>query len=103
VDRLHHQGVTEHEVDPLGGAEVRQPVPGEDALDRHHEALAVGLDQGEKVGRARPQVSVDEDLAVVVENADVHALGVQIDPAPMLVRSVVNSHRSPSCADSRVA
>jgi hypothetical protein len=99
VDRLHHQGVTEHEVDPLGGAEVRQPVPGEDALDRRHQSLAVGLDHRKEV----PQVSVDEDLAVVVENADVHALGVQIDPAPMLVRSVVNSHRSPSCADSRVA
>jgi len=96
VDGLHVQRVAQHESDPLPGAEVRQPVPGEDAFDGDDEAVTVGghgLEEG--LGR-RGQVLVDQDLALGVEDADVHRLRVQIDPAPVAMLSVVESHRSPS-------
>jgi len=76
VDRLHVEGVAEHEVDALGCAQVRQPVPGEDALDRNHEALAVGSDRLEEGLGARLQVLVDENLALGVEDAHVHGSSV---------------------------
>ena len=88
---------------PSARAEVGEPVPGEDALGGHDEVLAKRRDRFEKRLRARRQVPVQEHLAAVVEDAEVHRLRVQIDPAPMLVRSVVESHRFPSCADARMA
>jgi hypothetical protein len=84
-------------------AQVGEPVPGEDALGGHDEALAKRRHRFEQRLRARRQVAVQEHLAVAIEDAEVQGLRVQIDPAPMLVRSVVESHRFPSCADARMA
>ena len=73
-------------------AEVGHPVPGEDALHRHHDVLAVRADRGEQVlGRGRP-VAVDQDLALGVEHADVHPPGVQIDSTVVSVRRGVEPH-----------
>ena len=101
VDGLPVQGVAPHEVHPFGRAQVRQPAPGEDALDGHDEALAVGGHDLEEGLRRGPEVLVDENLALGVEDADVHRSGVQSDPAPVPVRAAGESHRSPSCADAR--
>ena len=51
----------------------------------------VGLE--ERFGAA-PQVPMEEDLALPVEDAQVHGLGVQIDPAVVLVAFGVESHGS---------
>ncbi len=64
VDRLHVEGVAEDEGDAFGGAEVGKPVPGEDALDGHDEALAIRSDRLQKRFGVRRQVLVDEHLAV---------------------------------------
>ncbi len=40
VDGLHHQRVAENEGDALPGAQVGQPVPGEEALDGKDEVVA---------------------------------------------------------------
>jgi hypothetical protein len=94
--------VAEDEGDVFPSAEIGQPVPGVDALDADDEAVPVGLDhfeEGAGVGRA---VLVDEDFAVGVEDAEAHGSRVQVDPAPVAVLSVVESHGSSSCADARV-
>ena len=92
VDGLHVERVAEDEGDALLGAEVGQPVPGEGALDRDDEVLAEGGDCGEEGLWLRADVSVQEHLALLVDNADVHRLRVQIDPAVVLVRIGVESH-----------
>ena len=59
------------------------------------------IDVQERFG-VRRQVLVDEDLAVAVEDADVHRLGVQIDAAVVAMLARVESHWFSPCADARV-
>ena len=73
MDRLHIQGVTEHEGDGLLGTHVGDPVPGEDALDRHHDVCSIGADHLDEVLAVGGQVAVHEDRASLIDNADVHA------------------------------
>src|SRR5262249_3420329 len=89
----HVQGVAEGEGDGFLLAEVGQPVPGEHALDADHEAVAEGGDGAEEgVGPGR-QVAVEDDGAVVVEDADVHGPRVQVDAGVESVLLRVESHR----------
>ena len=94
VDGLHVQSVAKHELDPFPAAEVRQPVPGEHALDGDDEVVAVGRDRLEERFGTAPHVLVEEDLALPVEKAQIHGLRVQIAPAVVLVAFVVESHGS---------
>ena len=102
VDRLHIEGVAEDEGDLLVGAQVGDPVPGEDALDGDDEIVAVRGDRSQKLLRARAELLVDEHLAGLVEDAHVQAPGVQIDAAVVTVLLRVESHRFSPCADARV-
>jgi len=95
VDRLHVQRVAQDEGDAFGSTQIGQPVPGEDALDGDDEVVAVRRDRLQERLGARGQVLVHEDLPFGVEKADVHRLGVQIDPAPVPVSAVVESQLSP--------
>jgi hypothetical protein len=94
VDGLHVEGMTEDELDPLPSAEIGEPVPGEHALDGDDEVVTVGRDGLYKGLRMTPHVLVQEDLALPVEDAQVHGLGMQIDPAVVGVRLGVESHGS---------
>ena len=52
VDKLHVQGVSDHEGNVLLGAAVGEPIPAEHALDANDDAFAErcdGLEQGIKV------------------------------------------------------
>ena len=102
VNRFHGQGVPQHEGDALGRAQVGQPVPGEHALGRDDEIGAVRRDRLEECGRGGGDVPVHEHLAGGVEDAEIHRLHVQIEPAVILVLVVVESHRSSSCATLRM-
>jgi hypothetical protein len=101
VDGLHEQRVAEHEADPFLRTQVRQPVPGVDALAGHHEVVAIGRHGLEQRLGLRRKVLVHEHLARGVEDAHVHRAHVQIDPAVEAVLAGVESHRSSSCAPSR--
>ena len=50
VDGLHVQRVAEDEGDPLGGAEVGEPVPGEHALAADDQPVAVRGQRRQEVG-----------------------------------------------------
>jgi hypothetical protein len=73
---------------------VGQPVPGEDALDGDDEVVSVGRDGCEEVLLPAPQVLVENGLPLAVENAQIHGLGVEIDPAVVGVAFRVESHGS---------
>ncbi len=76
VDGLHVEGMPEHELDALPSAEISEPVPREHALDRNDEVVSVRR-HGSKEGLgAALDVLVEEDLALPVEDAEVHRLGV---------------------------
>jgi len=48
VDGFHVERVPQDEGDALAGAQIGQPVPGEDALHGHDDVLAVGGDSDEE-------------------------------------------------------
>ena len=100
VNGLHVQGVAEDEGDPLLGAEVGDPVPGEDALDGHHEILPVRGDGGEKVLRGRGAITVDAHRAVPVQDADVHPSRMQVDPTVVSVLLGIEPHPGSSFPQS---
>ncbi len=94
MDGLHVEGVAEDELDAFPAAQIGEPVPGEDALDGNDEVVAVGGDGFEERLGAAPEILLEQDLAFAVEEAQVHGLGVQIDPAVVLMGLGVESHGS---------
>jgi hypothetical protein len=60
--------------------------------DRHHDVCSIGADHLDEVLAVGWQVTVHQDLASLIDNADVHAPCVQIDPAIVSVLSGVEVH-----------
>jgi hypothetical protein len=73
--------MTEDEGDGLSMTEICEPVPGEHALGTDHDVFSVwvdGMEEGIGVGR---HVAVEGDLAMVVEDTDIHGSSMEIDTA----------------------
>ena len=94
VDGLHVEGVSENELDAFASAQVGQPVPGEHALDGDDEIVAERHDGLQEGLRSALDVPVEQDLAVLIEDTEVHGLRMQVDSAVVLVVLSVESHRS---------
>jgi hypothetical protein len=92
MDRLHVQGMTEDEREAFIGAPVSQPVPGEHALDGDDNPQSIRGNDVQEGLRTGLHIAVHQDLAVLVEDADVHRPGVQVDAAVKWVLSGVQSH-----------
>ena len=92
MDGLHVEGMTEDERDVFLGAQVGKPVPGEHAFDRHDNIGPVRGNGSEKGFRVRLHMAGYPDLAPLVEDADVHHAGMQVDAAVKWVLRVVKSH-----------
>ena len=93
VDRLEVERVAQDEGDALGGAQVGQPVPGEQALAADHQAVAVrGQGRQESVGLRR-QGGFQGDRPGGVEDAQRQGPGVQVDAAVESVLAGVEPHR----------
>ena len=88
---------------PLLRAQVGEPVPTVDALDGDDQVLAEGRDREEEALWIAGQAAVQQHHALAVDDAEVQRPRVQVDPAVVLVRRVVEPHRAllPS-ADRRV-
>ena len=96
VDRLDVQGVAEDEGNALLGAEVGDPVPGEDAFHRYDDILAVRGDRREQMlgrGRARwtswrrrPPTSRRQDITCSSSSTATafHPSGMSCDSPPPL-------------------
>jgi hypothetical protein len=88
---LHGEGVPQDTGDALGSAEVSQPIPGEDACHGDHEPCAIGGNGLEEGFWSRFHVAVEHKFAIVAYDANVHAAGVQVDPAVKRMLGVVKS------------
>jgi hypothetical protein len=85
--------VTQNEGDALLGAEVGQPVPAEQTLDVHDQIVTVRSDDLEETIAVAFEVAVDQGFLRLVQDADVHRSGVQVDTAVVAVLPSVESHR----------
>ena len=91
------QRVAEDEGDLLTGAQIGEPVPGEDALNGDDQVLPVWGDRTEEDLRVAADVLIEQNLAGLVEKAEIHGAGVQVNPTVVFVLAGVESHRFPSC------
>jgi hypothetical protein len=66
-------------------------VPGEEPLDRDHQAVTAGGNGLEKRFRSRFHMPVQHALPVLLQDAEVHGASVQIDAPIKLVRLGVKS------------
>jgi hypothetical protein len=80
------------ERDLLVQAKIGQPVPSEHALGADYKIVAEPLDGAQKVAWLGPYVPMKKLVALVIEDAQVHPLGMQIHAAIVAVLAVVESH-----------
>ena len=93
VDVREVQRVGQHELEARREARVRQPVPVERALADHRQVVAVRLRQLQEMPEVvAPDVLVDQDLALGVQDARVHLFRMQIDSAVEFRRRRVILH-----------
>ena len=85
VKGLHIERMARDEGNPLLGAEVGQPVPGEETFERDNEALTIGCNGLEERFRGGFHGAVPQDVPVMVHETDVHGAGLQVDTAVKLV------------------
>ena len=77
---------------PFVRTEVGEPVPGEDAFDGDDQIVPIGRNGLEKRLWAGFHIAVQQDLAVLVQDTDVHGAGMQVDATVKLVLFGVESH-----------
>jgi len=92
MDRFHLERVPEDKRNPFARTEVGQPIPGEEAFDADDEIGPVGCHGFEKRFWASRHIPVDKNLAILVQDAEVHGAGMQIDATVKLVLFRVESH-----------
>ena len=92
MDGLHIEGMTQDKRDPVVRTEVSQPVPGKQAFGREDDLLTVRSDGLEQRLRGGGHVPVQQRFPSLVEDAQVHGAGVEIDPTIKRVLLGVESH-----------
>src|SRR5439155_9990553 len=80
VDGLHVQGVAQDEGDALCGAEVGEPVPGEQALTGDGQPVAEGSDSAEEGIRPGGDSLVQDDGTGRVEDTQGEVLACRSTP-----------------------
>jgi hypothetical protein len=80
MDGLHVEGVTQDNGHTLFSTHVGQPVPGEETLDSHNEALTIGRNGLEERFRRGLHIAVQQHVPLLTQDADVHGAGMQVDP-----------------------
>ena len=95
MDGFHIESVAQDEGNILFTAEIGEPVPGEDALNSHDDVLSKRSDSLQEGVGICFDVPVQDDFAFLVENAQVHCPGVQVDTAGKFVLLGVKSHLRP--------
>jgi hypothetical protein len=76
---FHREGMAEDNRDALVSTEVSKPVPGQQTFGRQDDLIAVGGDRFEKRFGGRLQVTVQQRITSLVEEANIHGAGVSID------------------------
>jgi hypothetical protein len=92
MDGFHIEGTTQDEGDVLVRTGVGEPVPGENTLDGHDQAMPIrghGFEEGFRRGF---HLAVQQEFPVAAQNTDIHASGIQVDAAVKWVLIGVESH-----------
>lgn len=89
--------MTEDEGDVLFGAEISDPVPGEDALHRHHDIFSISFDGFKKDFWIGLDIPLKDNISFLTDDAEVHGLCMKIDSSVKLVLFGVEIHTGLLC------
>src|SRR5262249_51414816 len=92
VDRFHVQRVPQNKRNILLGAQIGEPVPSKDAFHANRHVFSVGGYRFKEQLRGTRHVSVQQYLALRIQDTDVHRSGMQIDSAVVSVLLGIKSH-----------
>ena len=92
MDGFHGERVPEDKRHAFAGTQIGQPVPGKDAFHTDDQVLPVGGDGFEKGGWASGHIPVHKDFPILVQDAEVHGTGMQINAAVELVLLRIEAH-----------
>jgi hypothetical protein len=87
--------MAENEGNVFFTAEIGEPIPGEDAFNGNDNVLSIWSNGFEKDLRVCFDIPVKYDLSFLVEDAEIHRPGMQIDAAVKFVLLGVKSHLRP--------
>ena len=96
VDGPHVESVTEDERDIFFGTEISEPIPGEHTFDGDDDVFAVRFDHREEGIGLSMDVFMEQDVPVLVEDAEIHGPGVEVDTAVEFMLLSVESHEASS-------
>ena len=92
VHSLPREGMPKHQRPAFAGAQVGEPVPGKEACDTDDQVFPGGRNGFEKRCGASRHVPVHQDLPILVQDAEGHGAGMQVDAAVQLVLLRLESH-----------
>jgi len=92
VNGLHREGMPKHKRNAVAGAQVGEPVPGKEACDTDDQVFPGGRNGFEKRCGASRHVPVHQELTILVQDAEVHGAGMQVDAAVKWVLLRIESH-----------
>jgi hypothetical protein len=76
VDGFHIEGMAQNKGNTLLSTEVGEPVPGEDAFNRHDETLTIRGNGLEKRFGGCLHIAVEQDFSLLTQDADIHGAGM---------------------------
>jgi hypothetical protein len=92
VDKLHVQGVSQHEGNVVFGTAVGQPVPAKHALDTDDEVVPEGREGLEHAVEVAGELFVGDHATGLIENAQLKSSAVQINASVESVLAGVEAH-----------
>ncbi len=99
VDGSHVQGMAQDKGNVLVVAEIGEPVPGEHAFRTDDNVFPERLNELEKACWPGSDIPVQLDVALSIQDADIHPVGVQVDSAVKFVLVGVESHEKASLVE----
>ena len=69
---FHIEGMPQDKSNPFLLTEVREPLPGEDALHRYYYILSIQSNHAQKRVGSGGQILMDQFRAIVIQDTDVH-------------------------------
>jgi hypothetical protein len=97
MDGFHIEGMPEDKRQPLAGAQVSEPLPGEEAFDADDQIRPIGRNRLEKGLWPRWHITMDHDLSILVEDAQGHSAGMQVNATVKLMLFRVEAHGELLC------
>jgi hypothetical protein len=79
LDGFPREGMPQDEGHAFLGTELGQPLPGEETLDRHDQAVTIRRHRRKKWCRRGLHMAVYKNLSTVAQDAHVHGAGVPVD------------------------